>query len=49
MVFFKMMYFVDIEVSCYAYEGIDAVKRALTKGLELSTEDMPLKVHSLNC
>lgn len=34
----------DIEVACYHYEGIDAVKAALKKGLEVSTEDMPVKV-----
>ncbi|GAB1603135.1 eukaryotic translation initiation factor 2 subunit 1-like [Argonauta hians] len=35
----------DIEVACYKYEGIDAVKAALNKGLELSTEDMPIKIN----
>lgn len=35
----------DIEVACYKYEGVDAVKAALTKGLELSTEDMPIKIN----
>ena len=34
----------DIEVFCTKYEGVDAVKRALRKGLELSTEAMPVKV-----
>lgn len=34
----------DIEVSCYSYEGIDAVKEALRQGLTLSTEDLPIKV-----
>ena len=34
----------DMEVACYNYEGIDAVKNALTAGLEMSTEDMPIKV-----
>ena len=38
------LFYVDIEVSCYGYEGIDAVKRALFAGLELSTEEMPIKV-----
>ncbi|KAM7294453.1 eukaryotic translation initiation factor 2 subunit 1 [Ixodes scapularis] len=33
----------DIEVSCYEYEGIDAVKQALREGMSLSTEDMPIK------
>lgn len=36
--------YLDIEVACYKYEGVDAVKAALNKGLELSTEDMPIKV-----
>ena len=35
---------VDIEVFCYGYEGIDAVKSALRAGLAQSTEDMPVKV-----
>lgn len=35
----------DIEVACYKYEGVDAVKAALNKGLELSTEDMPIKIN----
>lgn len=35
----------DIEVSCYAYEGIDAVKEALMQGLKLSTEELPIKVN----
>ena len=34
----------DVEVVCTNYEGIDAIKRALRKGLELSTETMPIKV-----
>ena len=34
----------DVEVACTNYEGVDAVKRALKKGLELSTENMPIKV-----
>jgi len=34
----------DMEVACYAYEGVDAVKAALRSGLSLSTEDMPIKV-----
>lgn len=34
----------DIEVACYAYEGIDAVKAALRAGLAVSTEDFPIKV-----
>ena len=34
----------DIEVACYGYEGVDAVKEALKCGLNMSTEDMPIKV-----
>ncbi|CAI8037736.1 Eukaryotic translation initiation factor 2 subunit 1 [Geodia barretti] len=34
----------DVEVSCYAYEGIDAVKEALKAGLQQSTEEMPLEI-----
>lgn len=34
----------DIEVTCFGYEGIDAVKIALKKGEELHTEDVPVKV-----
>lgn len=34
----------DIEVACYGYEGIDAVKEALRAGLTCSTECMPIKV-----
>jgi len=35
----------DIEVSCYSYEGIDAVKQALKEGLTFSTEEMPIKIN----
>jgi len=35
----------DIEVACYAYEGVDAVKNALRGGLAMSTEDMPIKIN----
>jgi len=38
---------IDIEVACYGYEGVDAVKEALKCGLNMSTEDMPIKVFSL--
>lgn len=34
----------DIEVSCFAYEGIEAVKTALAEGKKCSTEEMPIKV-----
>lgn len=36
----------DIEVACYGYEGIDAVKEALKAGLKCSTECMPIKVRT---
>lgn len=36
----------DIEVACYGYEGINAVKEALRAGLGCSTEAMPIKVTS---
>jgi len=35
----------DLEVACYAYEGVDAVKEALKAGLNMSTEDMPIKIN----
>ncbi|KAF7996249.1 hypothetical protein HCN44_001881 [Aphidius gifuensis] len=35
----------DVEVACYGYEGIDAVKAALKAGLALSTEDLPIKIN----
>jgi len=35
----------DIEVSCYAYEGIDAVKNSLLEGLKCSSEDVPIKIN----
>ena len=35
----------DVEVSCYAYEGVDAVKRALKKGLECSSEEHAIKIN----
>ena len=34
-----------MEVACYGYEGIDAVKEALRAGLSLSTEDSPIKIN----
>ena len=34
----------EVEVSCFSYEGIDAVKAALLKGKECSTEEIPIKV-----
>ncbi|XP_045460928.1 eukaryotic translation initiation factor 2 subunit 1 [Harmonia axyridis] len=35
----------DIECACYGYEGIDAVKTALKAGLDLSTEELPIKIN----
>jgi len=34
----------DIEVTCFQYEGIDAIKAALTKGQATSTEQTPIKI-----
>lgn len=35
----------DIEVGCYAYEGVDAVKNALRAGISCGTEEMPIKIN----
>merc|ERR1712038_1585916 len=35
----------DIEVSCYSYEGIDAVKDALRAGLKLTSEEFPVSIN----
>lgn len=34
----------DIEVSCFTYEGIDAIREALFAGMELGTELNPVKI-----
>lgn len=34
----------DIEVTCFEYEGINAIKSALLKGAALGTEELPIKV-----
>ncbi|KAI9348453.1 eukaryotic translation initiation factor 2 alpha subunit-domain-containing protein [Zopfochytrium polystomum] len=34
----------DIEVTCYGYEGIDAIKAALSAGELLSTAEVPIKI-----
>ena len=34
----------DIEVTCFTYEGIDAIKAALTDGEEKGTTDCPVKI-----
>ena len=31
-------------MSCFSYEGIDAVKSALMEGVKCTTEEMPIKV-----
>jgi len=35
----------DIEVSCFTYEGIDAIREALFAGMQLSTENMKIKIN----
>lgn len=35
----------DIEVACYTYEGIDAIKEALRAGIKCSTEEVPIKIN----
>jgi len=35
----------DIEVACYAYEGINAVKDALRAGLAVSEQDLQVKIN----
>ncbi|KAI2805428.1 Eukaryotic translation initiation factor 2 subunit 1, partial [Blomia tropicalis] len=35
----------DIDVGCYAYEGVDAVKNALRAGIACGNEDMPIKIN----
>ena len=35
---------VDIEVTCYAYEGIDAIKAALKAGQAVSSEELSVQV-----
>lgn len=34
----------DIEVTCYSFEGIDAIKAALTAGETVGTDDSPVKI-----
>jgi len=34
----------DIEVTCFTYEGIEAVRNALRAGEAIGTEEMPVKV-----
>merc|ERR1711881_496057 len=35
----------DIEVACYTYEGIDAVKDALRAGISCSTDAVPIRIN----
>jgi len=35
----------DIDVACYQYEGIDAVKNALRAGLNYSQDEFPIKIN----
>lgn len=39
----------DIELTCFAYEGIDAVKEVLTMGLQMGTEQCPLRITLTAC
>jgi len=34
----------DLEITCFSYEGIDAIKEALRAGEALSTEECPIKI-----
>merc|ERR1711907_620877 len=34
----------DIEVSCFTYDGIDAIKAALLKGKACETEEIPIAI-----
>ena len=34
----------DIDITCFRYEGIDAIKDALRAGMALSTEKSPITV-----
>jgi translation initiation factor 2 subunit 1 len=34
----------DIEISCYTYEGIDAIRESLQAGIDVGSQDMPIKI-----
>ena len=38
----------DIEVACFRYEGIGAVKKALKAGIACSTKDIPIKINLIS-
>jgi translation initiation factor 2 subunit 1 len=38
----------DIEVQCFTYEGIDAIKAALTAGMSMATADVPIEIRYAN-
>ena len=33
-----------IELTCFTYDGIEAIKKALRTGLDMSTEQIPIQV-----
>jgi len=35
---------IDLEVTCFGYDGIDAIKSALKAGEACETNDIPIKV-----
>lgn len=35
----------DIAVTCYTYEGIDAIKEALRAGIAVGTEEVPIRIN----
>lgn len=35
----------DIEVACYTYEGIDAIKDSLRAGIAVGSEDVPIRIN----
>lgn len=38
----------DFKLTCFHYDGIDAIKAALMEGEKLSTEEIPIKVLKIN-
>ena len=34
----------DIEVTCFTYEGIDAIKQSLTEGEAYGSQEVPIKI-----